>query len=269
VQRYRATVEYDGTQYHGWQFQPGLTTVQAAIEASLMRLYGTPIRVHGAGRTDAGVHAQGQVIHFDANEKFAPDRLLAALNGTLPQDIKVRDIRRVSFAFHARFAACWRYYRYRIFRRDRALERMYGWHPRYRMEPAILPQLSVRLIGEHDFTAFSSPEMDGTDSDDINSRNCRIYAAGWEQTDEEIRFHIVGNRFLRHMVRGLVGTMVDVARGRFAGEDFIGMLTALQKVDEVFNAPPRGLCLMHVGYAAFPRLEPDSDAELVLPIAAA
>ncbi len=269
MQRYRATVEYDGTGYHGWQLQPGLMTIQAAIEACLMRLYGVSIRVTGAGRTDAGVHALGQVIHFDAFEKFEPDKLLAALNGTLPQDVKVRDVQRVSNAFHARFSACWRYYRYRIFRRERALERMYGWHPRYRVESEILHRMAAHLTGEHDFSAFSSPEMDGMEMDEINGRNCRIFAAGWEQTDEEIRFHIVGNRFLRHMVRGLVGAMVDVARGRFSYEDFETMLAIPRKVDEVFNAPPRGLCLMNVGYASFPRLEPDSEAELALPIAAA
>jgi tRNA pseudouridine38-40 synthase len=263
VKRYRLQVEYDGSEFRGWQWQPNGRTVQGVIEEALQRIFRQEIRVNGSGRTDSGVHALGQTAHFEAPECFPPEKLLLALNGNLPEDVRVWELREADPDFHARFSAHWRWYRYRIFTRQRAVERQFGWYLKFRLDTQRLQEAARLLVGEHDFTAFSCLGQDEPATP--HGCKCLVYAAGWELSAEEFRFHIVANRFLRHMVRGLVGAIVDVSRGRFDLDYFAALLKETKKPDLVKNAQARGLCLMRVGYGEFPYIEPDSNETLNLP----
>jgi tRNA pseudouridine38-40 synthase len=263
-QRYRLTVEYEGTDFFGWQWQPQRRTVQAVLEAALAVVYRQEIRIYGSGRTDAGVHALGQIAHFDAPVRFETRKLQLALNANLPPDIRVHDLLETSPDFHARYSAHWRWYQYRLFTRPRAVELQFGWYLKYRLNADILQQSAELLLGAHDFTAFSRIDPEATE--DRHGGNCLVYAVGWELLPHEFRFHIVANRFLRHMVRTLVGSMVDVSRGHLNQEWFIDLLNETPKSDLVFNAPAKGLCLMQVGYGIYPYCELELNDTLILPI---
>ncbi len=257
--RYRLQVEYDGTEYCGWQVQPSDKTVQSEIEKVLGQLYGFPVRITGSGRTDTGVHALRQVAHFDASDRFDPVELNGALNHFLPDDIIVHGVKLVESGFHARFDAKWRWYRYRIFNRVRAVERQYGWFHKHEFDAAILHQCADRLPGEHDFKAFAA-------SDPVMEHyRCLVTTARWVEVGDEWHFHIVANRFLRHMVRSLVGTMIDVGRGRFSVMEFEILLANHHKDQSLYTAPPQGLCLMQVGYDQFPKCELDLEQKITLP----
>lgn len=249
--RYRLTLEYDGTDFFGWQLQPDQRTVQGVLEESLGQLFSASIRVHGAGRTDARVHALGQVAHFDAPARFEPEVIRDAVNHHLPADVRVLSVQPAKPDFHARFSARWRWYRYRIFSRQRALERQHGWWPGVQFDPRSLEQAAAAIVGEHDFSSFASADTE------TGNHLCRINVACWELGDDEWRFHIVADRFLRHMVRSLVGTMSDAARGRFSLDQFVEILNSRRKDHLVFTAPASGLCLMKVGYDLFPALDED------------
>lgn len=266
VQRYRADLEYDGSDFFGWQLQPDQRTVQGEIEAALGKLFDRQIRVNGAGRTDTGVHALAQVAHFEAPAKFTPEVFFRALNGILPPDVRVFSISEVEADFHARFQACWRWYRYRIFTSPRAVERRYGWYPKFRLDPVRLERTAEVLLGEHDFTAFSSSELDGPNGKPPN-KTCQVLASGWELHRQEWVFHIVADRFLRHLVRTLVGMMTEVARGRFELDYFSHLLAEAKPQHGVFTAPPQGLYLMRVGYGSFPYLDKNLQLQQELPIA--
>ncbi|MCX6639292.1 MAG: tRNA pseudouridine(38-40) synthase TruA [bacterium] len=253
IKRYRVDLEYDGSEFFGWQFQPELRTVQGDIEAVLQHLYGQPVRVYGAGRTDTGVHALGQVAHFDAVSKYPLQVLIKALNYFLPEDIRAKKVTLTPSNFHARFSARWRWYQYRIFLNPRAVERKYGWKLRYPFAPELLKQAAELLNGEHDFTSFS-----GIDPETDNYR-CYIHLTCWEQLDDEWKFHIVANRFLRHMVRRLVGSMLDLARGRYSIDYFADLMSNPVTGPNLFTAPAMGLSLMKVGYGNFPCLEPNAE----------
>jgi tRNA pseudouridine38-40 synthase len=263
-QRYRLTVEYEGSDFFGWQWQPQQRTVQAVLESALAGVFGQAIRIYGSGRTDAGVHALGQIAHFEAPARFETPKLELALNANLPPDVRVHHLLRTTPDFHARFSARWRWYRYRMFIQPSALERHFGWYLKYQLNADILRQCAEHLPGIHDFTAFSKIDLDA--AEDKHGGNCLVYAAGWELLPEEFRFHIVANRFLRHMVRTLVGAMVDVARGHFDREWFLDLLNNTLKSDRVFNAPAQGLCLMQVGYGEYPYREADLNDKLILSI---
>lgn len=251
LRRYRLILEYDGTDFFGWQVQPEQRTVQGVLEETLARFYGVEIRVHGSGRTDTGVHALGQVAHFDAVDKYAPAVINNGLNALLPADVRVLEVHLVPEDFHARYSARWRWYRYRIYTRQRALGRQFGWWQQHELDWEILTRCAATLPGEHDFSSFSKSDPP------VEDRRCYVYAAHWDFDEDEWLFHIVANRFLRHMVRQLVGVMVDVARGRFTTEQFVEMLNNPGKTYSIFTAPAGGLCLMKVGYGTFPMMDED------------
>ena len=252
VKRYLVKLEYDGSEFVGWQIQPEGRTVQSVLEDALERLYSEVVRVTASGRTDSGVHAAGQVVHFNAADRFSSVELRRALNHFLPEDVKVLDVKPVADDFHARFDARWRWYRYRVFQQERAIERKYGWHPRFQFDPEILKRCAAEVAGEHDFTPFvrKDPELD--------HYRCSIQAAHWLQSGDEWQFHIVANRFLRHMVRSLVGTMLDVSRGRFSVDEFIEIIHQSSEDQSLYTAPSAGLCLMRVGYGDFPFTDADN-----------
>jgi tRNA pseudouridine38-40 synthase len=235
-------LEYDGTEYHGWQVQPELRTIQRAVEESLGRLFQEKVAVVSAGRTDAGVHALGHAANFQTCSELPLVHIERGLNGLLPNDIAVREVKEVPLSFHARFDARSRRYRYRIARRRRAVERRVLWVVHEHLDVARMQEASGGLIGAHDFTSFCAANTES------ETRICEVTECRWTQEDEEIRLEIEANRFLHNMVRVIVGTMVDVGRGKLAPEEVACILQAKDRRKAGQTAPARGLCLVKVNY---------------------
>ncbi len=243
--RFRATIEYDGTSFHGSQLQPEARTVQREVEEALGKLFNRPVRIDLAGRTDAGVHATAQEIGFDAAHAWSPEELARALGATLPDDVTVRKVSRAASDFHPRFDAEGRRYRYVVaegglrqpFLRDRV------WIPRWPLDREALARLAAAIPGERSFERFAragQPER-GT--------RCRVASAAWSfDRPPFLFFEIVADRFLHHMVRYLVGTAVEIAAGRRPFEDFERLLAGGAASRPVFPAPPGGLYLTGVRY---------------------
>lgn len=245
MMKYMAVVEYDGTAYHGWQLQKDLPTVQGAFEAALERILGNPTRVHAAGRTDAGVHALGQVIHFSASWKHSAANLLRACNAVLPPDIAVRALRRAPDEFHARHSALTKTYGYSILNRSQRspLERLYAWYLPQDLDVLSIKLAAGHLVGTHDFAAFGLP-TDGTPS-----TVRQVLAADLERNhDDFLRFSIQGTGFLRYMVRSIVGTLVLVGRNKMNPTEFQAVLASCQRSGCGPAAPPHGLRLESVDY---------------------
>jgi tRNA pseudouridine38-40 synthase len=238
----RLRLEYDGSDFKGWQIQPDQRTVQGTLETCLATLMGHPVRAIGAGRTDAGVHALEQVANFSTFNPLPLQRIGAALNGTLPPDVVVLGVDEVPPTFHARRSARRRTYLYRIDYRRRAIGRGQAWHLRTRLNMDAMRTAANRTLGYHDFTSFCVA------SSEKENRNCRVFECILACIDDAVHVEISADRFLRSMVRGIVGTLVQVGRGRRAPD---AMDTILQARDRQFagpNAPPQGLFLKKVSY---------------------
>lgn len=235
-------IEYDGTGFLGWQLQPEGRTVQGVLEEGIGRILQAEIRATAAGRTDAGVHAAGQVVHFRTDSDMVLDRLKKGLNGVLPADVRVLEAAQAPDDFHARFSAVGRRYRYRIIRRASAMRRHFAWHVTYPLDPDAMRRACAPLVGRHDFTSFcqATSTAEGTE--------CEVRELEWVVEEDELRLHIEANRFLHHMVRAIVGTAVDVGRGRWAERVMEEMLEARDRRAAGANAPAHGLCLEAVRY---------------------
>jgi len=243
MSRFRIVVQYDGTGFRGWQLQKNDRTIQGELEKSLMNINDNiMIRVHGAGRTDTGVHATGQVGHFDLKTNLDPGKLKNALNGHLPKDIKVMHCDQVSEEFHARFSAKRRHYLYRTRNDIFLLDRNYTWSTQ-KLDIEKLNDAAKIINGDHDFTSFSR------NNKNLEHRRCIIHESLWKEDNEIVNYHIAGNRFLHHMVRYLVGTMVEVARNKFKLEYFKELIGKPSENVNIFKAPPQGLVLTRVDYA--------------------
>ena len=243
MSRFRIVVQYDGTGFRGWQLQKNDRTIQGELEKSLMIINDNiMIRVHGAGRTDTGVHATGQVGHFDLKTDLEPGKLKNALNGHLPKDVRVMHCDQVSVGFHARFSAKKRYYLYRTRNDKFLLDRNYTWSTE-KLNIVKLNDAAKIINGDHDFTSFSR------NNKNLEHRRCIIYESLWKEDNEIVSYHITGNRFLHHMVRYLVGTMVEVARNKFELEYFKELIDRPSENVNIFKAPPQGLVLTRVDYA--------------------
>ena len=247
--RYGAILAYDGSAYQGFQRQPQPTpTIQAAVEAALRTICGADVGIVAAGRTDAGVHAAGQVIAFDMTWRHSESELLRAVNAQLPADIALRKLWRAP-GFHPRFDASWRQYVYRI-RSPEArdpLTTRYEWHlPGMRLDLAEMQAAAAICIGEHDFAAFGTPPQTGSDS-----AIRQVFKSEWESEEygELLTYRIRGTAFLYHMVRRLVGVMALVGRGRLTSGDFAAILSSRDIRRAKSLAPPQGLTLEAVGYA--------------------
>ena len=240
--RVRLDLEYDGTDFAGWQNQPGLRTVQGELERALKTALRRPVRIVGAGRTDAGVHALRQVAHVDLPADCDLARLLASVNALTPLSIAVLGLKQVPGDFDARRSATERTYRYRLAWRPLAYGRAYVWILRQKPSLARMRACAEALPGVHDFASFcvarSAPK--GTE--------CRILEASWRSTEGEYRFVVTANRFVHGMVRSLVGSMVEVGLQRLTLTEFKALLTGARRRGTGPTAPACGLCLVEVGY---------------------
>lgn len=238
----KLTIEYDGTDFAGWQFQPEQRTVQGLLEGKLSLMLEEKISVLGSGRTDAGVHAAGQVANVRTSRDIPLRAFDDGLNSLLPPDVAVIKAEEVPESFHARFDAQSRRYRYQIIFRRSPLRERFAWRMPCRADPAVLQELTGQLVGEYDFTSFSSTQAE------VNNFICRVEKAEWTFTDDMWTFEIKANRFLHNTVRILVGTMIDMARGQMAPKEFGNILAAKDRTLAGKTAQACGLCLMEVIY---------------------
>jgi len=241
---YRLLIEYDGSSFAGWQIQENRVTVQATIEQALGVLFKQPLRLVGAGRTDAGVHARGQVAHFVAAQAMDPFRLKRSLNGLLPDTIAVRGVEEVPNGFHARYHAVERGYYYRISTEPFTLERRFRWMVRPEPDIEKMNEAAKYLIGEQHFGSFCLTQSE------TQNRVCNLFRAVWivEDIAGSYRFEVAANRFLHGMVRALVGTLVEVGQGKRKPEDLKTILQAQDRRMAGYAAPAHGLVLEYVRY---------------------
>lgn len=249
--RVRATVAYDGAAFHGFAANPGVQTVQATLADALARTLGHPVTVTGAGRTDAGVHASGQVVSFDVDEdRFDALRLRSAVNGLCGPALVCLDVARAAPDFDARFSARWRRYRYTVLNRpvpDPFLARTSWWVTKP-LDLALLRLAADPLLGEHDFTSFCRRRRGVPDAEQPSLVR-RVLDAGWSGGDDGLlTFEIRANAFCHNQVRAIVGTLVEVGRGRLRPGDVGEILRARDRSLAGRVAPPHGLCLVEVGY---------------------
>jgi tRNA pseudouridine38-40 synthase len=256
-----ALLHFDGTEFLGWQRQATGRTVQGEVERVLARLANRHVAAHGAGRTDAGVHALGLAVSFAMPESWTPDALRRALNALLPRDIWVAALFEMRAGFHARKRAECRRYHYDIGCDDAAsspFRRKYEWALGRVLDAALLEASAAVIAGEHDFRAFSARTEPKPHYD------CRIREARWEARPQGQgwRFHVEADRFLQHMVRMLVGTMTDIALGRRPVGDMARLLASRTNRETSPPAPPQGLYFVRADY-------PVEDFSLVVPVAGA
>lgn len=244
--RLRCTVAYDGTEFHGFQRQSGsLRTVQSVLEDALQQLAGRAIRISGSGRTDAGVHAEGQVVHFDWPDCPIPvERLAAAWNSKLPEDVKVQGATEAAPDFHARYSAIRKTYRYRIWRRvtPHPLVNRTSWHVPRQLDWSAMQQTAALFLGEHDFAALCAA---GSSVEDTVRR---VEESTWVDRGDVWEFWTTADGFLYKMVRAMVGLSVEAGRGRLSLEEIQNLLERKRRDRRIVTAPARGLCLVRVDY---------------------
>jgi tRNA pseudouridine38-40 synthase len=242
MQTLKMIVEYDGTDFSGWQFQNNGRSVQGELERAAKQLLQEEVRVTGAGRTDAGVHARGQVCHYATSSPMDAKAIGRGLNALLPEDVVVRNVVSVPIEFHSRFSAKARKYRYYISKCPTALLRRFRWTVGWALDMKAMQQCSATIIGENEFKSFCKEQAE------VNHYRCIVTKADWEISGEDLVFEIVANRFLHGMVRALVGTLVEVGRGYRSVEDFRRICLAGDRAEAGMAAPPTGLFLEAVFY---------------------
>lgn len=241
-QTYRMTISYDGTDYFGWQRQPQKKTIQGSLEQALFQITAERLPVIGAGRTDAGVHALGQVAHFEGNIQLTNDEFCRAINGHLPRDIRVTDLKRVSRSFHARKSALSKVYQYRIYcaKAINPFLLRYTLHWPSPLDIEKMKQGAALFIREADFTPFSSNRL-------LNPIRT-ITRSDLRQKGSEIVYTVQANGFLRYMVRSIVGTLLEVGKGKILPEKILDLFGETKRSRSSPTAPACGLCLLKVYY---------------------
>lgn len=239
----RATIEYDGTRYAGFQEQPDQPTIQAEMERALTEVTQQKTKIVGAGRTDAGVHARGQVIHFLTSWKRSLKELLRACNALLPHDIAVREMSLAGPDFHARFSATSREYRYAILNQEvrSPLEERYSYHYPQRLDVEAMRQALACLMGTHDFASFGQPTQGDSTVREVMQASC-------VGEGTRICIDLMANAFLRQMVRSIVGTLLLAGKGALSPLDVERILQARDRSSAGAPAPAHGLCLIRVNY---------------------
>jgi len=244
MRNFKITIQYDGTNYHGWQMQPNGRTVQGELTRALSILDHRPVTVYGAGRTDAGVHAEGQVANFFVERDFEPRLLRDAINGNLDRDIRVLEVVPISDAFNARYSATQKIYRYRIWTGEVVSPFVYRYVHHYRSGLNIeeMRHAAGTLIGTHDFTAFTVASSDAEE----HVRTLMDLNIG--QDANEISIIASADGFLRYMVRTIVGTLIEVGRGKRTAASVAETLESLDRANAGPSAPANGLTLVRVDY---------------------
>lgn len=249
--RIRAVLEYDGTAYRGWQRQPDAVTVQGACEAALAEVLGREVDVVASGRTDTGVHARGQVVHFDHAGRIGPDELRRAWNARMPKDVRAREVREAADDFHARYDAVARTYRYQVATgpdADSPFVRRWAWPLRRPIDWDAVESATGRVLGTHDFRRFAKGAPEAKVRPGRLPGRCEVRAAAWSDTPEGRALEITADRYLRHMVRALVGALIAVGRGRVTEADVAAALEPDGPRTKSAYAPPQGLFLWRVDY---------------------
>lgn len=241
----KLTIEYDGTNYSGWQAQDNVITVQGVIENALEELTREKVKLIGSGRTDGKVHAIGQVANFKTNSSIPGDKYRYALKYLLPEDITIRNSEEVDMSFHSRFDATKKIYKYIVYNGElpRALYRNYSYHMPYDIDIGEMILASKYFIGTHDFQAFKATNSE------VNSTIRTIYDIKIEKQEEIIEFLVEGNSFLRNMVRIIVGTLLYVGTGKMKKEDIQKIIIDRKREKAGPTAPPQGLFLKKVFYS--------------------
>jgi len=262
----RLLIAYDGTDFHGWQRQPNVPTIQACLESVIEKLVAERVTLYGSGRTDAGVHALNQVANFKTAGNIPQANFLKALNNLLPTTIRVRKVEEVEESFHARYDARAKIYRYRISLAPIAspFTARYIHHHPYPLDPKAMAAGARYLKGEHDFSSFAGsagevhkPSSHHPGDQGNNLRTLFASRILWRPRTSTLVYEARGNGFLHHMVRNIVGTLIEVGRGKLAPQDILEILSARDRTRAGPTAPASGLCLMKVEYGGAPavRLE--------------
>jgi tRNA pseudouridine38-40 synthase len=247
MRRIKIQISYDGTDYHGWQVQPGLPTIQGALEQVFGDIEGRAVQVAGSGRTDAGVHAIAQVAALSMENPIPLENLRRAANRLLPPDIRVTGVEQAPLDFHPRFQAKAKTYEYRIFRAEICppFDRRYVYHHPYPLALDEMVHLAPLIEGEHDFTGFAATD----DRDELGASKVRmVFCSKLAQEGERLVYRVTGSGFLKHMVRNLIGVMLEVGKGNV---DRAALLDRLQPGCTILpgpTAPARGLFLVSVEY---------------------
>jgi tRNA pseudouridine38-40 synthase len=247
MRRLRFEVAYDGTDFNGWQIQPGLPTIQGVLEEIIGSIEGRPVHVAASGRTDAGVHALAQVAAVTLENRIPPDNFRKAVNRLLPTTIRINHVTQASLDFHPRFDAKRKTYEYRIYRDEVCLpfERRYVYHHPYPLNESMMIGTAPLFEGEHDFSAFAaSDERD-------HSQQCKvrtIYRSAMTRSASLLTYQVTGSGFLKHMVRNIVGTLLEIGKGNLTDRDVLAQLEPNSGFRAGPTAPASGLFLMSVDY---------------------
>lgn len=240
--RFFIDLAYNGKAYHGWQYQPNAITVQEVLEKALSTLLSEKISIVGAGRTDSGVHASHMCAHFDFSKNLVKNDLLFKLNSFLPQDIAVYDLYKVNEKAHARFDAISRTYNYSISTTKDVFNYDYSYAMSLTLDQEQMNKACTILLNYTDFQCFSKSNTD------VKTYNCNVMQALWKQQDQLLIFTITADRFLRNMVRAIVGTMIEIGLHKIELEDLHKIIESKDRSKAGFSVPAQGLFLTHIEY---------------------
>lgn len=238
----KITIEYDGTSFNGWQYQPHHRSVQGELQRAVKQITSETVTVEGAGRTDTGVHARGQVGNFKIEKAIELADLMKGVNAVLPDDVRIREMHEVDMNFHARFSAKERRYKYYLVQRPIAIGRQYHWYYPHSLDFELMQRSCDILIGQKNFRSFCLSQAE------VNHHICEVRKAEWSERDGIKIFEIHANRFLHNMVRTIVGTYVNLGRGRITFDELVGIMEKEDRRAAGFAAPPEGLFLEEVVY---------------------
>lgn len=242
AQRYFLQISYNGTNYHGWQVQPNAVSVQEVLEKALSTILREEISVVGAGRTDTGVHASFFVLHFESENENLDSKLVYKLNSFLPSDIAMQKIRKVDADLHARFSAVSRTYKYFISTAKNPFNTQFSFQYMLPLDVDKMNEAAKALFEYEDFTSFSRLHTE------VKTNNCKIYQAEWTIDNQQLIFTIKADRFLRNMVRAIVGTLLEVGRGKLSLDEFRTIIESKNRGAAGASAPAPGLFLVDIEY---------------------
>lgn len=240
--KYFLDISYNGTNYHGWQIQPNAHTVQEELQQCLSKVLRTTIEIMGSGRTDTGVHAKQQVAHFEIDQILDAKDLVFKMNSILPVDISINEVKSIMPSAHARFDAIERSYQYFINRSKSPFTTGLSYYFNHQLDITLMNQAAKELIGEQDFESFSKVKTE------VNNFICTINRAEWLLENDQLVFYVRANRFLRGMVRALVGTLIDVGQGKLTVDEFVNVIKAKDRRVAGRAVPAHGLFLTEVKY---------------------